>query len=219
MIPTLKDKILETDPLILQAKVKKLLQFYWDEEAMKDLPRRFALLWEGIKDTQVHYQHNILVDFVAYHCFLGESKELTKQFSVYDEHILVEDFQEIPAWEIRLEPWEYGSGPLLEDLSHLDVVHLLISSKDMPALETRDLGELSKYLGARLPAYTQHRQEQWIAGFIAMVLDKYSGRIAMMPEPCETDRAFELKWRHLYSRISEYKALKKLREEILLSDI
>ena len=57
-----------------------------------------------------------------------------------------------------------------------------------------------------------------IAVFLAMVLDEYSGRAAMLPEPCETDRAFVLKWGYLFSKISVYKALRKLREEILLND-
>lgn len=220
MIPTLKDKLLATGPLIWRTKVTKILQFYWDEKSTEDLPRRFELLWEEIKTTPAFYQHNVLADFVAYNCILGERKEMTKRFAVYDEDVLVEEFQEIPVWdEIRLNEWEEGTGPLFDDLAHLDVVRLLIAQRTPLEPESSELHNLSLYLGARLPAYSECRQERIMLAFLAMLLDEYYGRIQRLPEPCETDRAFELKWGHLYSRISEYKALKKLREEILLDDI
>lgn len=220
VIPTLKDKILAADSAVLQMKVARILRFYWDEKAMEDLPRRIDLLWKEIKVMPAFYQHNVLVDYVAYNCFLGERKELTKRFAIYDEDILVEDFQQLPAWdEIRLEPWEEGTGPLIDDLAHLDVVRLLLAQRTVLEPESSDLHNLSLYLGARLPALGQYRQERILATFLAMVLDEYYGRIQRLPEPCATDRAFVLKWGELYSRISEYRSLKKLRQEILSSDV
>lgn len=213
VIATLKDKILAADSEVWLPKVARILQFLWDEKLMEDLPRRFALLWEEIEGVQVHYQHNVLVDFVAYTCFIDGRKELTKRFGVYDEDMLIEDFEQIPSWdEIRLEPWEDGTGPLFDDLTQLDVEHLLMAQGEMLASEASDL---HNYLSARLPAYSRYRQERMIATFLAMVLDEYSGRVAMLPEPYETDRL----WGCLYSRISEYRALKKLREEVLLNDL
>ena len=130
----------------------------------------------------------------------------------------MEDFPEIPDFDqIRLDSWEEGNGHFFADIPDLEVIRLLLKGHAVRP-ESRNMGELSKFLGARLPAYNQHRQERMIVSFLAMLLDEYSGRVAMLPEPFE-DRPFERKWGYLYGRISEYKAAKQLREEIMWSDI